>query len=142
MIKEQTKTALAQDVDDYLSRLPEDARVALEKLRKTIRSIVPDATEVISYQIPTFKFQGRMLVSYAAFQEHCSFFPGAGPIDAHQNELKSFETSKGTIRFTPDRPLPVTLVRKLVKTRIRLNEVQLQKSNKSQRGRNNSRKRH
>ena len=119
--KKTTKTA--RDVDDYFSRLPEDSRTALAKLRKTIKSIVPEAIEVISYQIPTFKYQGRMLVSYAAFQDHCSFFPGAKPIEAHQNELKSYQTSKGTIRFTPNRPLPASLVKKLVKTRINENEA-------------------
>ncbi len=127
MIAKKTKTTVARDVDDYLARLPEDSRMALEKLRRTIRSVVPDSVEVISYQIPTFKYQGRMLVSYAAFSEHCSFFPGAGPIDAHQNELKSYQTSKGTIRFTPSQPLPKSLIKKLVKTRIRLNEAALKK---------------
>src|SRR3989442_13021251 len=93
MAATKTKTTDARDVDDYLSRVPEDSRVALEKLRQTITSIVPDAVEVISYQIPTFKYQGRMLVSYAAFAEHCSFFPGAAPIEAHRDELKSYQTS-------------------------------------------------
>ena len=93
MAATKAKTAGARDVDDYLSRVSEDSRVALEKLRQTITSIVPDAVEVISYQIPTFKYQGRMLVSYAAFAEHCSFFPGAAPIVAHRDELKSYQTS-------------------------------------------------
>ena len=81
MAAAKTKTAGARDVDDYLSRVPEDSRVALEKLRQTIKSIVPDAVEVISYQIPTFKYQGRMLVSYAAFAEHCDSLstPGREP---------------------------------------------------------------
>ncbi len=112
------KIPVARDVDEYLSRLPADSRVALEKLRNTIKSIVPDAVEVISYQIPTFKYQDRMLVSYAAFAEHCSFFPGAAPIAAHQSDLKGYRTSKGTIRFPVNKPLPATLVKKLVKTRI------------------------
>lgn len=120
-MKKTAKRATADSVDDYLSRLPEDSRAALEKLRQTIRSIIPDAVEVISYQIPTFKYEGRMLVSYAGFTDHCSFFPGAGPVDVHQNELKSFATSKGTIRFTPDKPLSAALVKKLVRTRIKLN---------------------
>ena len=93
MAATKTKTTGARDVDDYLSRVPEDSRVALEKLRRTIKSVVPGAVEVISYQIPTFKYQGRMLVSYAAFAEHCSFFPGAAPIEAHRDELKSYQTS-------------------------------------------------
>jgi len=116
-----------REVDDYLSRLPEECRSSLERLRKIIRSIIPEATEVISYQVPTFKHKGRMLVSYAGFQKHCSFFPGAGPIEAHQKELRPFSTSKGTIRFTPERPLPAALVKKLVKTRIRLNQEALKK---------------
>jgi uncharacterized protein YdhG (YjbR/CyaY superfamily) len=132
----------ARDVDDYFSRLSEDARAALEKLRQTIKSIVPEAVEVISYQIPTFKYQGRMLVSYAAFSQHCSFFPGLGPIEAHRDELKSYQTSKGTIRFSASRPLPATLVKKLVKTRIRLNEAQMKKrGSKNPKGQRNGGKR-
>ena len=121
------KSSIAKDHDDYLARVPDEFRAALEKLRRTIRSIVPGAAEVISYQIPTFKLNGRMLVSYAAFSDHCSFFPGAGPIDEHQAELRSFQISKGTIRFTPHKPLSASLVKKLVKTRIRLNEELLKK---------------
>jgi len=121
----------AREVDDYLSRLPEDSRAALEKLRRTIKSVVPGAVEVISYQIPTFKYQGRMLVSYAAFQNHLSFFPGAQPIEAHRNELKSYQTSKGTIRFPIDKPLPAALVKKLVKARIAENEAREKKRSKS-----------
>src|SRR5437879_13648724 len=124
MTAKNTGTA-ARDVDDYLSRVPEDSLAALEKLRRTIKAIVPGSVEVISYQIPTFKYQGRMLVSYAAFAEHCSFFPGSGPIEAHQNELKSYQTSKGTIRFMPTQPLPASLIKKLVKMRIRLSEAAL-----------------
>ncbi len=119
----KTKPRSPRDVDDYLSRVPLDQRKALQQLRRTIKSVAPDAEETISYQIPTFKLNGRMLVSYAAFAEHCSFFPGAGPTETHKDELKSFATSKGTVRFTPDKPLSPTLVKKLVKTRIRLNKA-------------------
>ena len=122
-MKRTTKVDPPRDVEDYLARVPTIQRKALEQLRRTIKSVVPDATEVISYQIPTFKLNGRMLVSFAAFNEHCSFFPGAGPIDAHENELKSFVTSKGTVRFTPEKPLSAALVKKLVRTRIKLNEA-------------------
>jgi uncharacterized protein YdhG (YjbR/CyaY superfamily) len=118
----KTKTTVARDVNDYLARLPEDSRAALEHLRQTIKSLVPEAVEVISYQIPTFKYKGRMLVSYAAFKEHCSFFPGAAPIEAHRNEFRSYQISKGTIRFPIDKPLPAALVKKLVKLRIAENE--------------------
>jgi len=131
MAATKTKTTGARDVDDYLSRLPDEPRAALEKLRQTIKSFVPGATEVISYQIPTFKYQERMLVSYAAFKEHCSFFPGAAPIEAHRDELKSYQTSKGTIQFPASKPLPAALVKKLVKTRLEENERRQKKSAKS-----------
>jgi len=116
------RKSASKTVSSYLSGVPREQRAVLDKLRSTIKSIVPDATEVISYDIPTFKLNGRMLVSYAAFKHHCSFFPGAGPIEKHANDLKSFQTSKGTIQFTPEHPLSAALVKKLVKTRIRLNE--------------------
>ena len=77
-MKRTTKANTPHDVEDYLARVPLIQRKALEQLRRTIKSVAPDAVEVISYQIPTFKLNGRMLVSYAAFNEHCSFFPGAG----------------------------------------------------------------
>ena len=122
-MKRTTKMSAARDVNDYLSRVPTIQREALERLRSTIKSIAPDATEVISYDIPTFKLNGRMLVSYAAFKKHCSFFPGAGPVEKHASDLKSFQTSKGTIQFTPEHPLSTALVKKLVRTRIKLNEA-------------------
>lgn len=121
------KSETPKDVESYLRRVPTEARASLEKLRQTIKSVVPGAVEVISYGIPTFKLDGRMLVAYAAFAEHCSFFPGAGPVDVHQDELKSFQTSKGTVRFTQSKPLSASLVKKLVKTRIRLNEELMKK---------------
>ena len=123
MTIKKTKDAGVQEVERYLSQLPNASRATLEQLRRTIKSVVPEAIEVISYQIPTFKHNGRMLVSYAGFRDHCSFFPGAGPIETHKRELESFPTSKGTIRFTPEEPLPATLVKKLVKTRIKLNDA-------------------
>lgn len=122
MRKTVARSALARDVDEYLAGVPPAARAALEQLRQTIKSVVPEAVEVISYQIPTFRYRDRMLVSYAAFIGHCSFFPGAGPVEAHRHQLKSYQTSKGTIRFTTDQPLPASLVKKLVRSRIRLNE--------------------
>jgi len=121
------RTKTAATVDDYLAEVSPEARATLEKLRQTIKAVVPGAVEVISYQIPTFKLDGRMLVSYAAFKNHCSFFPGAAPIKAHEDELKSYQTSKGTIRFATGKPLPAALVRKLVKTRIKANEARAKK---------------
>jgi uncharacterized protein YdhG (YjbR/CyaY superfamily) len=115
------------DVEKYLAKVPSEPRATLEKLRKTIRAAAPKAVEVISYGVPTFKLDGRMLVSYAAFKDHCSFFPGAAPIKAHEDDLKSYVTSKGTIRFPTSKPLPATLVKKLVKTRIEENEARKKK---------------
>jgi uncharacterized protein YdhG (YjbR/CyaY superfamily) len=106
-------------VEDYLFQVPEEARAALEKLRKTIKAAAPDTTETISYQMPTFKYRGRALVGFAAFKNHCSLFPySTAVMDSHKEELRSYETSKGTIRFTTDNPLPAALVKKLVKERI------------------------
>ena len=121
------RTKTAATVDDYHAEVSPEARATLEKLRQTIKAVVPDAVEVISYQVPTFKLDGRMLVSYAAFKNHCSFFPGAAPIKAHEDELKSYQTSKGTIRFATGKPLPAALVKKLVKTRIKANEARAKK---------------
>ena len=122
-MKKPVKKTKPQSIDEYLAHVPAESRAVLEKLRRTIKSVAPEALETISYEIPTFKLNGRMLVSFAAFSEHCSFFPGAGPIEVHRNDLKAFPTSKGTVRFTPDRPLSAALVKKLVKTRIKLDKA-------------------
>ena len=115
-------TKVPRTVDEYLKRVPDPARSTLNKVRAVIRSVAPpEATEGISYGMPTFKYKG-MLASFAAFSDHCSLFPGAGPTIGFKNELKNFETSKGTIRFAPNKPLPATLLRKLVKARIAENE--------------------
>lgn len=112
-------------VDAYLARIPEPARSTLEKVRATIRIAVPkDATELLSYGIPTFRHNGRNIVSYAAFKKHCSFFPmQASLINEMQHELKNYRTSKGTLQFPVDRPLPATLVKKMVKLRVFENEL-------------------
>ena len=124
MIANKTaKTSVPKDIDDYLARVPDEARATLETLRKTIKAAAPKAVEVISYQIPTFKLDGRMLVSFAAFKNHCSFFPGAAPIKVHAKDLRAYEISKGTIRFPTDKALPASLVKKLVKARIDENEA-------------------
>lgn len=107
-----------QTIDEYLAPLSKDKRAALEKLRKDIQSAAPKAEECISYGIPAFRLGGKMLVAFGAAKNHCSFYPGAQPIKAHSDQLKAYGTSKGTIRFPAERPLPATLVRKLVKTRI------------------------
>jgi uncharacterized protein YdhG (YjbR/CyaY superfamily) len=105
-------------VDEYLAGVPEPARTTLEKVRATIRSVVPaETSELISYKIPAFKYK-QVLVWYAAFSGHCSFFPTAGVIEKFKDELESFRKSKGTIHFTTEKPLPATLVKKLVRARL------------------------
>jgi uncharacterized protein YdhG (YjbR/CyaY superfamily) len=110
--------AAPRNLDEYLAVAPESARATLLKLRATILSVLPpEATETISYRMPAFKYKG-VLVWYAAFAEHCSLFPGASVIAAFKNDLKSFSTSKGTVQFPLDKPLPITLIKKLVKARV------------------------
>jgi uncharacterized protein YdhG (YjbR/CyaY superfamily) len=111
-------SAKPQTIDEYLAPLSSENRAALEKLRRAIKSAAPKAEECISYEIPAFRLGGRLLVAFGAATTHCAFYPGAHPVAAHKDELKAYHTSKGTIRFPPDRPLPATLVRRLVKTRI------------------------
>ena len=111
-------SAKPQTIDEYLAPLSDEKRAALEKLRKAIKSAAPQAEECISYQIPTFRLDGKFLVSFGAAKNHCAFYPGAFPVEAHKDELKAYDTSKGTIRFQADHPLPAPLVRKLVKSRI------------------------
>jgi|SRR5271169_665496 len=107
-----------KNVDEYLADVPEPARSTLKKLRATIQSAVPpEATETISYRIPAFKYKG-VLVWFAAFSNHCSLFPTASVIESFKNELNGFSTSKGTIQFPNDKPLPTALIRKLVKARV------------------------
>ena len=112
----------AKSVDEYLANIPEPARSTLRHIRAVIKSIVPrETTEVISYRIPMFKFNG-MLVGYAAFAKHCSLFPtGSGVIEKFAKELKGYKTSRGTIQFPSDKPLPDALVKKIVKQRVKEN---------------------
>src|SRR5215469_18747585 len=113
-----------KSVDEYLAGVPEPARSTLKKMRAAIRSAVPpEATETISYRIPAFKYKG-VLVWFAAFSDHCSLFPTAAVIEAFKNELKGYSTSKGTIHFPIDRPLPTALIKKLVKARVAQSGIQ------------------
>jgi uncharacterized protein YdhG (YjbR/CyaY superfamily) len=126
--KSATKGAEGGVVNKYLAGVPEEKRATLEKLRQTIRTVVPEAEEILWYQMPTFKFEGRPLVTYAAFKDHCSLFPMSNAvIKAHAAELKSYVTSKGTVRFTSDKPLPATLVKKIVRARIKENQARAKK---------------
>ena len=111
-------SAKPQTIDEYLAPLSNEKRAALEKLRRAIKSAAPKAEECISYQIPAFR-QNRMLVGFGATAKHCAFYlMSASTVEAHKDELKEYDTSKSTIRFQADNPLPAALVRKLVKARI------------------------
>src|SRR5882672_11057602 len=114
--------ATPKNVDEYLAAVPVPARGTLKKIRAVIRSAAPEATETISYGMPAFKYQGSSLMWFAAFSGHCSLFPTAAVIRAFKDELKAFETSKGTIRFPVDKPLPASLLKKMVKARVAQNE--------------------
>jgi uncharacterized protein YdhG (YjbR/CyaY superfamily) len=115
-------------VDEYLAGVPEPARSTLNRVRAAIRSAVPpEATEAIGYRMPTFRYKGALL-GFAAFSNHCSLFPmSLSVMEAFKNELKDFDTSKGTIRFPVDKPLSAALVKKLVKARIAENEHKKQR---------------
>ncbi len=107
-----------QNVDQYLAATPEPARAQLVKMRAAIRSVLPpETTEVISYKIPAFKLK-KILVWFAAFKDHCSLFPTAAILQQFKTELAGYKTSKGTVQFPLDKPLPVPLIKKLVKARL------------------------
>src|SRR3989441_8720673 len=105
--------AKPKTIDEYLANLSPDKRAALQRLRKTIKAAAPKAQECISYQLAAFRLNG-MLVAFGATANHCAFYlMSSSTVEAHKDELKNYDTSKGTIRFQADNPLPTTLVRKL-----------------------------
>jgi uncharacterized protein YdhG (YjbR/CyaY superfamily) len=111
--------AKPKTIDNYLAALPDDKRAALENVRNIIKAAAPRAEECISYGLPALRLDGKPLVGFGATAKHCAFYPmSSSTVDAHADLLTEYDISKGTIRFQPDRPLPATLVRKLVKARI------------------------
>jgi uncharacterized protein YdhG (YjbR/CyaY superfamily) len=113
-----TKTK-PRTMDEYLAGVSADQRVALEKLRKIIHTVAPEAEECISYGLPAFRLNGRPLVAFGAWANHCAFYPmSSAVVKTFQDQLTDFETSKGTIRFSTDKPLPAAMVKKMVKARI------------------------
>nr|WP_314834868.1 DUF1801 domain-containing protein [uncultured Flavobacterium sp.] len=120
MKKETTKNN-SEAVDQYLAQLPEDQRAALEKLRQTIKKLVPEVEEFISYKMPAYRYHG-MLCGFAAFKKHCSYFPwDSKTVEDFKTELKDFKTSAGTIQFTPEKPIPDTLLKKILQARVKAN---------------------
>jgi uncharacterized protein YdhG (YjbR/CyaY superfamily) len=108
----------------------DEKRAALQQLRKTILGVIPNAEECISYQMPAFRYDGRVLVYFAAQANHCAFYPG-GMVNEFQDDLEGYETSKGTIRFQPERPLPASLVRRIVKARVAQSAAKAPKASKA-----------
>ena len=120
-----------QSIDEYFVWVNADHRDVLQKLRQTIHAVARNAEECISYAIPAFRLNGRVLVGFAAWSNHCSFYPmSSKTLKKFRNELRNFQTSKGTLRFSPDKPMPVALVRKLLKARIAENNAQANKNRK------------
>jgi uncharacterized protein YdhG (YjbR/CyaY superfamily) len=113
----------AKTVEEYLNLFPETQRSILEKIRKTIRDSAPTAEEAISYGMPGYKLNGA-LVYFGGFKDHCSFFPGSyAVLKQFENDLKEYKTSKGTIQLSLDKPVPSALIKKMVKARIKENEI-------------------
>lgn len=118
-------------IEEYLANVKPDHRKTLQKLRRTIQIAAPKAEECISYGIPAFSLNGRLLVFFAAWANYCAFYPGSvATLKNFRNELRNFRTGKGTIRFSPDKPLPIALVKKLVEMRIAENNDQTSKKSR------------
>jgi uncharacterized protein YdhG (YjbR/CyaY superfamily) len=108
-----------ESVDAYLDSVPATMRASLEELRRQIRAAAPDAVETIGYQVPMFKLGGRPLVSFGAATRHLSLYVmSPAVVEAHAADLEGFKLRKGSVQFTPDRPIPETLVKKLVRARV------------------------
>jgi uncharacterized protein YdhG (YjbR/CyaY superfamily) len=107
-----------KNIDEYIATFPKNIQTILLEIRQVIRDAAPQALEAISYQIPTFKLNGN-LVHFAAFKDHISFFPTSSGVEAFRKELTSYESSKGTIRFPLDKPIPLDLVKQIVKFRVK-----------------------
>ncbi len=113
-------------IDQYIATFPPEVQEILQKIRQAIKHSAPGATEAISYQIPTFKLHGN-LVHFGAFKHHISFFPASSPISVFANELAPYETSKDTIKFPIGRPIPYTLIKKIVAFRVQENLAKVKK---------------
>jgi len=110
-----------QTIDEYINTFPKEVQDILEKLRQTIQKAAPEATEAISYGIPTFQLHGN-LVHFAAYRNHIGFYPASGAIEAFKKELSRYKGSKGTVQFPINQPLPLGLIKTMVKYRVKENE--------------------
>jgi len=123
------KISKPKTIDEYLEGVSPDQRAALEELRRIIHEAAPGAEEVFSYGLPAFKLNGKVVAGFGTQPSHCAYYPFSGSIvEAHQAELRDYDTSKGSIRFQPDHPLPPALVKKLVRARIEENKAASQKA--------------
>ncbi len=109
-------------IDGYLANVSPAQRVELERIRAIVKAVVPDAAESISYGMPAFKYKNRPLVYFAAFKSHLSLFPTSGPTEVLHEQLRDFKVSKGTIQFTPEKPLPESLIKQILQ--VRLDDIQ------------------
>ena len=133
------KNITAKDIDSYLAETSQPARSTLDKVRHVILKTCPQAEEVISYGIPSFKYKG-MLVGFAAFKEHCSFFVlNSTFINTIKDELKPYKTTKSAIHFSHEKPLPATLIKKIVKMRMKENDEHALKKAQVKNKKNNER---
>jgi len=107
-----------RSVDEYLGNVPADQRAALERVRAAVAAIAPGAVECIAYDLPSFRINGKLLLSYAAAKKHCALHIGAEPVRRHAAALEPFDAGKGTVRFTPTAPLPDALLHELIQTRL------------------------
>ena len=116
----------AKDIDQYISNYPEEVQERLEKIRKTIQKAAPEAEETINYGVPTFTLHGN-LVHFGGSKNHIGFYPTPSAIAAFEKELSAFEGAKGSVKFPHNKPLPLTLVTKIVKFRVKENMAKAKK---------------
>lgn len=110
-----------KNIDTYIKNFPNTTQIILEKIRDTIKNAVPNSIETISYGIPTFKLNGKNLIHFGGFKDHTSLFPGSEAVEVFANELIEYKTSKGTIQFPLDKPVPYDLIAKITEFRVKEN---------------------
>ncbi len=126
---EKTKRTAPKDIDDYIAHCPRDVQATLKKLRQTIHAAAPQATETISYQMPAFALHG-ILVYFAAFKDHVSFFPTSSGVAKFKKELAGYKGSKGTVQFPLDKPIPYGLISRITKFRVKENLARVEAKKK------------
>ena len=128
----KTKSKQPTTIDEYIADFPPDVQPLLEKVRAAIRKAAPDATEAISYQMPTFKLQGN-LIHFAGYNHHIGLYPGSRPVEAFKDELTKYKTSKGTVQLPLDKPIPVGLISKITKFCVKRNREKAEAKRKKKR---------